>query len=112
MRIHVVLRSVTVAAGLALSAYLVVVDYPFGTPLWKVLIWDAAGIVHELFYVWAFVLSVVALDAWYEWQKTLREILNAYLGLWNPGEKRVFRVCRRAPPSDRPSSGTGRERAQ
>ena len=80
MNVHVVLRSVTTAGGIVLGLYLFLVDYPFGTPLWQVFVYDRAGFIHEEFYVLAVVLSVLALDAWYEWQQTLRAALNSFLG--------------------------------
>jgi len=96
---HRALRSVAVAMGIFITVYVSIPDYPYGTPLWQVLVWDANGWLHEVFYIWVFVLSILAIDAWFEWTQTLRQALNAYLGFNGapPVLEKVkrIRVCRR-----------------
>jgi len=53
--------------GVSTTAYVTVPDYPWGTPLWIVLSLDPNGWLHEVFYIWTFVIMAVFLS--YEWEQ-------------------------------------------
>jgi len=61
------IRWLLVACWLAVEIRIFVPDYPFGVPLWKVLIWDSNGWLHEAFYV--AVGFLVLIDITYHWQR-------------------------------------------
>ena len=46
-----IVRSVVSACFLAVAIYVTVADYDRTVPLWKVLIYDAGGWLHEMFYI-------------------------------------------------------------
>ena len=60
------LRWTLVACWLSTSLYCSIPDYPYGTPLWIVLTWDANGWLHEMFYI--AVGFFVLIDLTYHWQ--------------------------------------------
>ena len=110
MNVHVVIRSVAVALGIGVSVYVTIPDYGWEYSLFYNLAYDPTGWLHELAYIWALVLGIVAVDAWYEWTQTLKAALNAYLGfngsppvLEKVKRFRKLRICRRDPRRDRPS---------
>ena len=58
-RMHCVFRSVLLAFGLIVTIYVSIPDYPRTGSLFEVLAFDANGWLHEVFYIWAFVLSAM-----------------------------------------------------
>ena len=97
MNVHTVIRSVLVAFGVFISVYVTIPDYPRDASLFEVLAYDPNGWLHELFYVWVFVLSGVAIDAWYEAMQTLRNALTVWLAPYDPPTYRVRRIKKKGP---------------
>jgi len=61
------IRWLLAACWLSLTIRVAIPDYPYGTPLWQSLIWDANGFWHEAFYI--AVGFLVLIDITYHWQR-------------------------------------------
>ena len=69
------LRWLIAAAGLLVEIRVMIPDYPWGVPFWKVACWDANGWLHEAFYI--AVGFLVLIDLTYHWQaRSRRQIVH------------------------------------
>ena len=53
--------------GLVVEVRVLIPDYPWGVPFWKVACWDANGWLHEAFYI--AVGFLVLIDLAYRWEE-------------------------------------------
>ena len=69
---YYLLRVALLLAMISTTVYVTIPDYPWGTPFWQVVCWDANGWLHEVFYIWTFFL--VGIDLSYRFEKKTEEV--------------------------------------
>ena len=64
--IHRLSRTALVVWGLVMTLALTIVDYGYDYSIFRNLAYDPVGWLHELFYVWTFVVSAVLISVLWE----------------------------------------------
>ena len=79
---HCVWRSVLLAFGMMTTVYVTIPDYGWQHSLFMNLAYDPTGWLHEVFYIWAFVMAGVFGSILWEALQTWRNVgilLGAYI---------------------------------